>query len=178
MLMIDPPEIFLSCTHTHKSYYLVTVNMRWVGCLGVISGREGVKGMCALVWFLCACVRAVLCLIDILPHSCPVGHRKGRQMAVFRSTTGQHMAQRDKVCLWGRASHSYYAWVEEVEWVGRKGGKVIVGSEKNLRKRSSDIKKWWDNLREWKWAASCEIIQVIKCTNMVICRFVRMLWGK
>ena len=44
-------------------------------------------------------VCAVLYQIDILPHSCPVGHSKGRQMAVFRSTTGQHMAPRDKVCV-------------------------------------------------------------------------------
>lgn len=93
--MVDPPGISLSCSHTHKSYYLVTVNMRWAGCLGVISGCEGVKGMCVPVWFLCA----VLCLIDILPHSCPVGHSRGRQMAVFRSTAGQHMAPRDKVCV-------------------------------------------------------------------------------
>lgn len=41
---------------------------------------------------------AVFCPIDILPHSDPVGHRKGRQMAAFRSTTGQHMALGDKVC--------------------------------------------------------------------------------
>lgn len=46
--------ISISCTH--KSYYLVTVNMRWPGCLGVISCCEGVKGMCVLVWFLCVCV--------------------------------------------------------------------------------------------------------------------------
>lgn len=46
-----------------------------------------------------ACVSAVLYLVDILPHSCPVGQRIGRQMAAFSSTAGQHMAPRDIVCV-------------------------------------------------------------------------------
>lgn len=60
-----------------------------------------VKGLkaCVCLHGFCVCLCAVLCLIDILPHSCPVGHRKSRQMAAFRSTAGQHMVPRDKVCV-------------------------------------------------------------------------------
>lgn len=59
---------------------------------------EGVIGMCVLV--LCVCV------IDF-SHTLAQWDT-GRQMVAFRSTTGQHMAPRDKVCLcvWDRESPS------------------------------------------------------------------------
>ena len=94
------------------------------------------------------CVCAVLYQIDILPHSCPVGHSKGRQMAVFRSTTGQHMAPRDKVCVCvcvcvcererktENRTLTMHEWRRLNEWAGReKKGNGWGGRREAVKKK-------------------------------------------
>lgn len=106
------PSKNLSFMHTLTRALILSL-LTWDG-LAVWEWLVAVKGLKACVCLYGVCV--VLCLIDILPHSRPVGHRKGRQMAVFRSTVGQHMAPRDKVCVCVCENLTLnYAWVEEVE---------------------------------------------------------------
>lgn len=49
----------------------------------------------------CVCSYGYVALFprDIIPQPGAAGQRKGRQMAAFRSTTGQHMGRGDKVCV-------------------------------------------------------------------------------
>lgn len=117
LLTPDTQGISLSCTHTRA--IILSLNMRWAGCLVVISGREGFRGM----HLLCVCVGIVFYRYS---PGCPVGHRKDRQMAVFRSTAGQHMAVRVLLipCLSGG---SWMRWCDD--------RKVIKGEEEKWRWR-------------------------------------------